>query len=422
MKQNATSHLSRRRLNHLFIGLAFTLPAEGFGQACTITDLGEPAWNYSAAHGINQSGNVVGEFATTNAFSTVHAFYFAGGVMTDIGSADGTEVAYGINAANQLVGEMGVAVVRGFVYANGTTTALSALGGNYSSAYAINDAGLIVGESTTSPTPNGPVHALVWDGGSKSDLQTLSGDYSAGFAINNSNVVAGESSVVVVQGVTNIHAFVYTNVTSGMKDLGTLGGAYSSAKGINDSGVIVGEANTMGDTNLHAFSYQDGIMNDLGTLGGSTSSASAVNSSGQIVGYATDSNGVANAFLYNGSKMLNLIDFIPPSSGWTNLASADAINDAGQIAGSGFLANGAYHAYLLTPSVAAIWLSYPLVLTDGQLQVTVEAVPGQRFAMLGSTNLASWVSLNTNTLGGTSILVTNPAAGNCRFYRALLLP
>jgi len=99
---------------------------------------------------------------------------------------------------------------------------------------------------------------------------------------------------------------------------------------------------------LHAFSYRNGAMNDLGTLGGSSSSASAINSAGLIVGYATDSNEVANAFLYDGSQMINLMTLLPPNSGWTNLASADGINDAGQIIGSGYLADGEFQGYLLT--------------------------------------------------------------------------
>src|SRR5262249_11668421 len=146
-----------------------------------------------------------------------------------------------------------------------------------------------------------------------------------------------------------------------MVDLGTLGGNYSCAKGVNDAGTIVGEAETVigGTTMLHAFRYRDGIMTDLGTLGGVTSSASAINSAGLIVGYATDTNEVANAFLYDGSKMINLITLLPSNSGWTNLASADGINDAGQIIGSGYLADGDFQGYLLTPSSSSVVIFGP---------------------------------------------------------------
>ena len=212
-----------------------------------------------------------------------------------------------------------------------------------------------------------------------------------------------------------------------MQPLGTLtGGTYSSAKAINDSGIIVGESGTVigGNTFTHAFVCLNGSgsMHDLGTLGGSASSASAINSAGEIVGYSTDSNDVSCAFLYNRSTMLNLNNFIPAGSGWTNLASGDAINDAGQIAGSGFLTNGQYHAYLLTPVVFSLEFLSPRV-TNRLFQVTIQGGPGQQFAILASTDLTNWASVSTNTLTATSTNWTDPTpvSGASRYYRAWLL-
>ena len=129
-----------------------------------------------------------------------------------------------------------------------------------------------------------------------------------------------------------VRAFSYSNNI--MTDLGTLpGGAYSQANAVNDSGEIVGESETLAGVGLgiRAFvcSNGPGSMQDRGTLGGLHSSAYAINGTGQIVGYAMDSNGVSRAFLYDGSKMVDLNDFIPPVSGWTNLEAAVGINDAG---------------------------------------------------------------------------------------------
>jgi probable HAF family extracellular repeat protein len=293
--------------------------------------------------------------------------------------------------------------------------------GGYSSAHAINRSGQVVGESSISAAQSSVIHGVLYDGGGKTDLGALGGDYSAANGINSLGVIVGESDVVQA-GITNVHAFIYTNV---MRDLGTLGGNYSSAHAINDSGTIVGESETVigGATYLRAFISRNGTMSDLGTLGGNTSSASAINSAGIVVGYATDASEVSWAFLYNGSTMVNLSTLIPPDSGWTNLASADAINDAGQIAGSGFRDNGQYHAYLLTPSAAAITLWAPQMLPNGQFQLTVQGTPGQRFALLCSSNLVNWVSRLTNTLTSTStnfVDTTAPAAGQ-RYYRAQLL-
>ena len=164
-------------------------------------------------------------------------------------------------------------------------------------------------------------------------------------------------------------------------------------------------------------------MRDLGTLGFTNSSASAINSAGQIVGYVNNTSNDLNAFLYNGSMMVNLNNFIPPTSGWTSLNTADGINDAGQIAGSGTLTNGDYHAYLLTPTAPSITLSAPAMLTNGQFRLTVQGLAGQRFVMQVSTNFANWVSLTTNTLSGTTTNFIDTGASNWqRFYRAFLLP
>jgi probable HAF family extracellular repeat protein len=418
--------------------LALALPAWSFGQAFTLTNLGQPGWNYSIAHGINQAGNVVGEFASTNAYSATHAFLFANGTVTALGFAGTYDVAYGLNDLNVVIGEAGFGLFyHGFAYSNGVTTELAPLGGSagpesYSAAYAINRSGLIVGESTTASLGNSPIHATLWSGTAINNLGVLTdgvtpGDYSSGFGINNSNIVVGESDYVPSHGLTNTHAFVYTNATSGMKDLGTLGGTYSSATAINDSGAIVGASTISGDTETHAFVWRDGVMTDLGTFGGGTNSASAINNAGQIVGYSTDANGISHAFLYAGGKLLNLNDYIPPGSVFTNLATADAINDAGQIAGSGYTTdpNNYYQACLLTPATAWISLGSPAI-TKGQVQFSIFGPPGQRFALEGCTNLAGssgkWVWLATNTLSGSSTNYTETQISNCRYYRALLLP
>jgi len=57
-------------------------------------------------------------------------------------------------------------------------------------------------------------------------------------------------------------------------DLGTFGGTFSFAGGINNRGSVTGSSTLPGDTALHAFFWQKGVMTDLGTLGGPNSNAS----------------------------------------------------------------------------------------------------------------------------------------------------
>lgn len=420
----------------LFTWLVFGLPVLGFGQAYTITDLGTLGGSYSEAHGINNSGAVAGDWDPGSSPFT-RAFYYQHGTSSDLGTLGGIyAVAYGINDANQVVGEASLAGdlnIRAFIWSNGVMSSLGVLGGSYSSAHGIDKFGQVVGESSINPSSPNTVYAFIYTGGgmtSPAGLQPLGGNYSSANSINSAGVIVGQTSVVPANGVTNIHAFVYTNGLGVMRELGTLGGGYSNARAINDAGIIVGEAEVVigGVTNLHAFVYTNGVgvMRDLGTFGGSASSASAINSANQVVGYAYDPSSTSEAFLYDGSNMLNLIDYVPASAGWTNLVSADGINDAGQITGSGLLTNGAYHAFLLTPAAPRITLGWPTMLPNGQFQLSVQGMPGLRFAILVSTNLslASWISLYTNTLSGTSTNYADTAAGGwaCRYYRAQWLP
>jgi probable HAF family extracellular repeat protein len=345
----------------LLLSLAwFASSASASGQNYTITDLGSNTWYYSEAHGINISGHAAGEYEPTNPPALLAGFLYSGGVMTDVGILGGAypySIARAVNETDVVVGEAAAANnTHAFSSTNGFMTDLGTKAGmtGYSSAYGINRSGQIVGDSSVSFAQISTLHAMMYAGGTWKDLGVLGGDYSAAFGINNSGVIVGESDIVE-SGVTNVHAFVYTNAAppTTMQDLKTLpGGTYSSAKAINDSGVIVGESDTLVGANVytHAFVWRNGSMTDLQTLGGATSSASGINSAGQIVGYATDANEVSCAFLYSGSTMVNLNNFIPTASGWTNLASAEAINDVGQIVGYGYLADGSFHAYLLSPA------------------------------------------------------------------------
>jgi probable HAF family extracellular repeat protein len=83
------------------------------------------------------------------------------------------------------------------------------------------------------------------------DLGTLGGDFSSALAVNASGQVVGTSNIA---GDTAQHAFLWT-AAGGMVDLGTLGGSGSAALGINNTAIVVGRSE-LADGTTHATLWQ----------------------------------------------------------------------------------------------------------------------------------------------------------------------
>lgn len=216
--------------------------------------------------------------------------------IVDLGSLGGTTpqaYAYGINNAGTVVGWSSTPTsARGFTYRNGVMTALGTLSGAsspYSKAYGINEAGIVVGTSTVSYG----THAVSFSSGTVNDLGSLGGKDAQANAINSAGTIVGNSQIA--NG--NVHAFSYSNGV--MTDLGTLGGAHSQAYGINDTGVIVGSSKTASNDS-HAFSYSGGVMTDLGTFSGTTSEARFITNDSTIGGGFGTPTGGGGFILSNG--------------------------------------------------------------------------------------------------------------------------
>jgi probable HAF family extracellular repeat protein len=104
-------------------------------------------------------------------------------------------------------------------------------------AYGINDAGEVVG---TSATASGSNHAFLYSNGVMQDLGTGGKNFSGAFAINDAGQVVGEFG----DGVSgHYHAMVYSDgVMQDLNDLVVnllLGVTLEQARGINDLGWIV---------------------------------------------------------------------------------------------------------------------------------------------------------------------------------------
>lgn len=145
------------------------------------------------------------------------------------------------------------------------------------SAADISDTGIVAG------IKNGHAASYDLNSGTMTDLGTLGGATSHANAVNDDGLVVGQSQTAGNQ----FHAFAYDPDTGVMSDLGTLGTTYSEAYGVNDDGNVVGRASG-GDAHGF-FSWSFGrSMTDVGTLpGGSFTVAYDINNSDLVVGSAS---------------------------------------------------------------------------------------------------------------------------------------
>ena len=97
------------------------------------------------------------------------------------------------------------------------------------------------------------------------ELGTLGGLWTYAYGINNAGQVTGLSATA--SGLT--HAFVFGG--GAMTDLGVpAGGSSSQGYGINSTGQVAGSAFVVGDADSHAFTYNAGSWANLASSRGRT--------------------------------------------------------------------------------------------------------------------------------------------------------
>jgi probable HAF family extracellular repeat protein len=239
---------------------------------------------------------------------------------------------------------------------NGGITSLDVTFGEQSvSTSDINNAGQIIGDGRI--TSNSQIHANIASstdsGWGVIDLGTLGGENSHAKAINNIGIVVGQSEIAPGSRTTN--AFAAANTSNGwtMYNIGTLDGDNSYALDVNNSNQVVGFSDHW-DGTQHAFlAEHNGSRWNLTDLGQARndniyqSNTIQINDSGYIVW-----NDLSTAYLYANSQKHKLIDLIPSHSEWQTVSKVTSISNNGKIVGSGKDSEGNCCAgYVLTPII-----------------------------------------------------------------------
>jgi len=247
-----------------------------------------------------------GIFGSSNGTQT-RAFLWQNGVMHDLGTLGGPD-SWGdfVNNNGQVAGfsyvnsvpnpSTGFPTMHPFLWTAGKEmTDLGSLGGTLAGSEipnlqgALNNKGQVVGGSYLA----GDLifHPFFWTSpGPMQDLGTLGGDCGTAFAINDAGVVVGAANFKT--GTCNLdqpRAFIWTQ-DGGIRDLGRVNGDDCAlANGINSVSQIVGISNKCDFSRLHAVLWEGGQIFDLNTLVPPQSSlhlteAFAINDGGVIAG------------------------------------------------------------------------------------------------------------------------------------------
>jgi probable HAF family extracellular repeat protein len=231
--------------------------------------------------------------------------------------------AHAVNDAGQIVGESSsrLGIQRAVLWSSATAQPVELGGlrpGGMWIALDVNASGMVVGGAEGT---DGVFHAFAWTlAGGMVDLAP--GVPATARAVNSEGTVVGAAQV---GGQTR--GFVWTQA-GGMQVLGTLGGTLSEALDVNATGTVVGRARTASGA-VHAFLWTaEGGMQDLGTLGGTRSVATGITDAGMVVGHSTTAAGQTHAFAWM------------PRAGMRDLgglgghASAAGINRLGHVVGT----------------------------------------------------------------------------------------
>lgn len=240
----------------------------------------QPGWNEQYAFAADPAGAVYGTSYSLGAMTSAAFRADSFGV-----SLLGNFAARAVNASGDVCGTTttivnGLTLPRACLAHAGSLTTLPTLGGLVGTGLGIDDAGRVVGSSTTAKEAS--VRPTIWVNGLALDLGTLGGTNGQAAAISGNTIVGVSQNAAGLRRATrwtvNAAGAVLTRA-----DLGALGTSSSFAFGLNPGGDIVGTSN------FHAVLWRGGATIDLNTVttspaGWTLERAWAINPDGTIVG------------------------------------------------------------------------------------------------------------------------------------------
>ncbi len=296
-----------------------SVPARAQGQ--TITELGAANDSFNQAFGLNDHDLVVG-------FSGFQPYRWDDDAAVMLPALPGffSGVAWDANNLDQICGNF-INDLAGFdvpCYWESPSTEPVTLqdlsGGSVGAAFAMNDAGQIVGAV---PGPNFFFIAVRWENATAAPMTIgplPGGRLSEARAINALGDVAGRTTYED----NSSRAMLLVDETDELIDIGVLAGTYSEAFGVNDDRAVVGTFNANGEP--HAFLWQDGTLHDLNELVATANesflylaSAADINNAGEIA---------AEAVLEPGPKgARRFVRLIPLTPGDVNCDGTVSVGD-----------------------------------------------------------------------------------------------
>jgi len=346
-------------MKKLLAGLLLATTSTAYGTNYEITILeGLDPGGTSLAYGMNESGQVVGQ-AYNETTGVNEAVIWDNGVVVSLGFEG---IARAVNNDGLVVGETGTGNLfwptgEAFSWQSGVYSDLG--GGAQSGAYDVNDAGTITGFAFFDAALTTGAHGFRYEGGVMTDIGTYSNPdgYSRGHGINDSGTIAGRASEDLFSG-SDKHMSTWDSTNT--IDYQPTTYDYSTAQQINNNGIVVGNGSNASGVGGEAIVWNtDGSVVYLGTLGGTSSRAYSINDDDIIAGTAMIEGDIQHAMISeDGQTIVDLNDLVIDMTGWETLNIAYDISENGDIVGVGTLSDGTQQAFLLTavPVPAAAWL------------------------------------------------------------------